>query len=185
MYKKLILPRDLITEIQITAIEEMSTFDVNSGQLHFLIKPQHVMGKYLKMTYPELPFLYNCLLFHRPPNFQQALHIDCNNEDPPQLINCAINIPLQNCDDSYMEWYSGAYTTEVNATVGQDGRTRKFVELAWQGEPQLIEKTIIDQPTLVRVNQPHRISCISRVRSLITFRFSKNPDFDTVAVTMT
>jgi hypothetical protein len=181
LFKKISLDAGVVADIKACALEEMTQLDLTSAQIHFLTKPQYILGRYLNKQYPQLPRLHNCLLFHRPGNFPQALHIDCNNDDPPRQMLAAINIPLLNCEDSYMEWYGGQYKTVVNAATGPDGKVRKFLDLQWLSAPELLDKTIIDQPTLVRVNVPHRVSVISRTRSLITFRFAENPAFDAVA----
>lgn len=181
LYKKIAIDAEVIEDIKACALEEMSGLTLDQAQIHFLSKPQYILGRYLKAKYPQLPSLHNCLLFHRPGGFPQALHIDCNNDDPPKQMLCAVNIPLLNCEDSYMQWYTGRYHTVVNAVTGWDGKVRKYLDLAWDGEPELIDQTIIDQPTLVRVNIPHRVTVINRTRSLLTFRFVGNPDFDAVA----
>jgi hypothetical protein len=180
LYKKLNLPHTLVEEIKNCALAEMQDIQFGSMQLYFLKKPQYVLGMYLKQHYPVLPSLYNCILFYRPGDVQQELHIDCDNSEPPKLMQCAINIPILNCDDSYMEWYHGDYSTSVNAVQGNDGITRKFINLNWQQQPHLIEKVIIDAPTLVRVNVPHRITKTTQTRGLITMRFAGNPDFNQI-----
>jgi hypothetical protein len=188
LYKKLNLPAALIEEIKNCALAEMQDMQFNSMQLYFLKKPQYVLGKYLKENYPDLPSLYNCILFRRPGGYPQPIHLDCNNEDPPQGIKCAINIPLLNCEDSYMEWYTGDYEISVASVKGRDGIVRKHLDLIWAGDdededtmPEVIDRVIIDQPTLVAVNQPHAVTVTDRTRSLITFRFATNPDFEQVA----
>lgn len=181
LYKKINLPTTVLEEIKNCALTEMQDMQFGAMQLYFLKKPQYILGKYLKQHYPTLPSLYNCILFYRPGGVQQELHIDCDNSEPPELMQCAINIPILNCDDSYMEWYSGEYNADVTAVQGRDGITRKFINLNWQQQPQLIEKVIIDAPTLVNVNVPHRVSKTAQTRGLITMRFSGNPDFHTVA----
>lgn len=175
------MPAIVVANIQRATRAEMSRLNLASGQIHFLQHPQQILGQYFKSAGIAAPHIFSCILFHRPGNFQQALHIDCNNDDPPKQMLAAINIPIDNCEDSYMEWYRGDYATVEVAHVGADGKTRKFLDLKWQGEPELLDKTIIDQPTLVRVNVPHRVSVIDRTRSLITFRFVGNPEFDHIA----
>lgn len=183
LYKKLNLPQALITTITAAAIDEMLTLDLPSAQIHFLQKPVGIFNSYLHSKKIK-PMVRSCMLFHRPGNYPQPLHIDCNNDDPPELIKCAINIPLLNCDDSYMEWYAGHYSTTVHSALGTDGRTRKFIDLAWQDGPELLDRTVIDQPTLVRVNVPHKVSTTSQTRSLITLRFVDNASWDEVILSI-
>lgn len=180
LFKTLNFNDNIVEQIKQATLMEMSRIDLDSGQLHFLRKPGEVLNSYLQQTYPGIPHLFSCILFYRPAGYPQALHLDCNNDDPPQVIDCAINIPILNCDDSYMEWYSGAYNTKVNSNQGMDGFIRKFIELDWKEEPKLLDKTIINGPTLVKVGQPHKISVVDKTRSLITFRFKGNPSFDNI-----
>jgi hypothetical protein len=181
LYKQLNFPNSLLEEIVQATKIEMSTLNLGEAQIHFLKTPIAILNEHLQKTYAGIPALFNCILFHRPGNFPQALHLDCNNDEPPQLMNCAINIPILNCEDSYMEWYDGEYTTRVNANKGSDGIIRKFIEIDWQEQPNLIDKTIINQPTLVKVGVPHKVSVINKTRSLITFRFNGNPSFNTIS----
>jgi hypothetical protein len=159
----------------------MSKLNLASTQLHFLTEPVYALNRYFVENNINIPLIRSCILFHRPANFPQPLHLDCNNDNPPQLINCGINIPITNCDDSYMEWYTGDYATSVNAVTGNDGVVRKFIELDWKEHPTLIDKVIIDVPTLVKVNVPHKVTVIDRTRSLITLRFQDNPAFDDIS----
>lgn len=177
----------MLEEIKNCALSEMQDMQFGAMQLYFLKKPQYILGKYLKQHYPALPSLYNCILFRRPAGYQQPIHLDCNNDDPPEGIKCAINIPLINCDDSYMEWYTGDYEISVAAVKGRDGIVRKHLELIWAEEdvtPDLVDRVIIDTPTLVAVNQPHAVTVTDRTRCLITFRFATNPGFEEVAAAL-
>lgn len=187
LYKKLNLPDSLIEEIKNCALAEMQDMQFGAMQLYFLKRPQYILGRYLKENYPDLPSLYNCILFRRHGGYQQPIHLDCNNDDPPQGIKCAINIPLLNCDNSYMEWYTGDYEISVASVKGRDGIVRKHLELIWSDDddddfkPDILDRVIIDTPTLVTVNQPHAVTVTDRTRCLITFRFATNPDFEQVA----
>jgi hypothetical protein len=181
LYKKLSFDATIIEQVRQATLVEMSTLNLNEAQIHFLRKPITIMNEYLQKHYPGIPNLFNCILFHRPGNYPQALHLDCNNNNPPQIMNCAINIPILNCEDSYMEWYNGNYSTSVNSSTGPDGIVRKFIDIAWNGQPQIIDKTIIDSPSLVRVGIPHKVSIINKTRSLITFRFNGNPTYETIS----
>lgn len=181
LYKKLSFDTAIIEQVRQATLVEMSTLHLHEAQIHFLRTPIAIMNGYLQKHYPGIPSLFNCILFHRPGNFPQALHLDCNNDNPPQLMNCAINIPILNCEDSYMEWHSGNYSTSINSSTGPDGIVRKFIDIAWTSQPQMIDKTIIDSPSLVRVGIPHKVSVINKTRSLITFRFNGNPTYETVS----
>ena len=181
LYKKLNLPDYLISKIKDATLNEMTRLNLLSAQIHFLTEPVYALNRYFVENNIDIPLIRSCILFHRPANFPQPLHFDCNNDDPPQLINCGINIPITNCDDSYMEWYNGNYVSSVNAVTGNDGVVRKFIELDWKENPKLIDRVIIDSPTLVKVNVPHKITVINKTRSLITLRFQNNPTFDDIS----
>lgn len=181
LFKKLNLNNDIVNELRTVTLTEMSNLNLESAQIHFLKAPREILNRYLQQKYPGIPDLFNCILFHRPGNFPQALHLDCNNDNPPKLMNCGINIPIANCEDSYMEWYNGDYSTSINSSTGPDGIVRKFIDLKWGDYPKLIGKTIIDSPTLVRVGLPHKVSVVDKTRSLITLRFHNNPTFEYIS----
>lgn len=181
LYKKLNLPEFLIEEIKNATFNEMSRLNLEAAQIHFLTNPVTILNRHFIENNVSVPLIRSCILFHRPANFPQALHLDCNNDNPPQIMNCAINIPIMNCENSYMEWYNGDYSTSVNSVTGPDGIIRKFINIEWDGQPQLIDKTIIDSPSLVRVGVPHKVSVINKTRSLITFRFNGNPTYETIS----
>lgn len=180
LYKKLNLPDSLISKIKDATLNEMSNLNLASAQLHFLKDPVFILNRYFIENNINIPLIRSCILFHRPGNYPQALHLDCNNDDPPKIMNCAINIPIANCEDSYMEWYDGNYSTSVNASTGPDGIIIKFIDLKWGDHPRLLDKTIIDSPTLVRIGLPHKVSVVDKTRSLITLRFQNNPAFEDI-----
>lgn len=180
MYKKLNLPKSLIETLQNATLEEMASLNLLSVQIHFLAKPINILNNYFVKNNIDIPSIRSCMLFHRPGNFPQPLHFDCNNDNPPQPVNCGINIPIKNCEDSYMEWYSGNYTTRVNAVTGPDNIVRTYIDLDWKESPKLVERTIIDAPTLVKVNVPHKVTVTNKIRSLITLRFQNNPTFEDI-----
>ena len=98
LYKKLNLSDSLIEEIKNITVNEMSQLNLLSSQIHFLTKPVYFLNRYFIENNINIPLIRSCILFHRPANFPQALHLDCNNDDPPKIMNCAINIPIKNCD---------------------------------------------------------------------------------------
>lgn len=183
LFKKLsfTFTANILEQVRQATLVEMATLDLNSSQIYFLKNPKIILNRYLQQNYPGTPELFNCILFHRPANFPQALHLDCNNDDPPKIMNCAINIPIKNCEDSYMEWYDGEYNTKVNSAKGADGIIRKYLDLEWKGQPNLINRTIIDTPTLVKVGIPHKVTVVDKTRSLITLRFQDNPTFEDIS----
>lgn len=186
LYKKLSLPEDLVAEIKECTLDEMKSIEYSAMQLYFLKRPQYILGRFLRQNYPDLPQLYNCILFRRPGGYQQPIHLDCNNDDPPEGIHCAINIPLINCDSNYMEWYDGDYEIKVASVRGRDGIDRRHLDLIWaeNSQRQCIDRTVIDRATLVRVDVPHAITLAESLRCLVTFRFMQNPEFAKVAAVL-
>ena len=178
LYHKLNLNEDLVQRIKDAALGDMKSINLANGQMHFLKEPALCLNEFLSSEL--LPRVYNCILFHRPGGVQQPIHNDCNNKNPPETISCAINIPLINCEDSYMEWFEGDYSTKISEALGKDGITRRYVDLDWNTPPKVIDRIVIDAPYLVRVSVPHRVTITNKPRSLITLRFEGNPSFETI-----
>ena len=153
--------------------------NVIAGTIGFLELPKRILDEYLKPY--GLPPLHSCILFSRPGGATQEIHVDCSSADELELIKCAINFPMENCDDSDMLWFDGDYECSTAEYVGKDNIKRKYVTLNWASEPAEIDRTIIDQPTLVRVCIPHQVSTTNKHRKLLTFRFKGNPDYDEIA----
>lgn len=176
MHKTIQIPSDILNKLKHTAVQDTPT---KLMAINFLKAPQHILNEYLNSIESRLR-AYNCILFHRRAGIDQNIHIDCDNSTPPNAIKCALNIPLENCSDSLMEWYGGEYHTSANSYVGGDGITRSFLRIDDTSSLSVIDQCIITEPTLVTVNKPHRVTASSQDRSLITFRFAGNPDYEDV-----
>ena len=92
------------------------------------------------------------LIFLTPPGRTQDIHIDGNSISAVAKSRAALNIPLSNCDRSPMIWYRGNYVAELAELQGT-----KNIKLKWNTGPFEIARTVIDSPTLVRVEVPHHI----------------------------
>jgi hypothetical protein len=115
-------------------------------------------------------FLY-CQSYIRQQGNVQGIHID---GDVDKKINAAINIPIQGIEGSTHNWYDGDYTL-VLRNVGD----LVFHQLVWNSKPTLVSSLILDQPYLVRVDQPHSASAGSfHSRWIFTMRFVGNPTFE-------
>jgi hypothetical protein len=113
----------------------------------------------------------SALIFALPAGQSGTLHVDGNDPLRKDHPNSALNIPLYNCDHNQMSWYSGSY--ELLAKVGDTGI--KYLDMLWLDEPVEVCTTVIDTPTLVRVNVPHNVRNNSDdLRLVISVRF--NPD---------
>jgi hypothetical protein len=153
--------------------------NVLSSTIGFLTTPKTILDNYLKPY--GFPPVHSCILFSRPAGVKQEIHVDCSSADDLELINCAVNFPIENCGDSNMFWYSGDYVTSTTEYTGKDNIKRKYVVLDWKSDPVILDQTIIDTPTLVRVNVPHRVETIPTHRKLLTFRFKGNPTYEEIA----
>ena len=113
----------------------------------------------------------SALIFALPAGMRGTLHVDGNDPLRSGHPNSALNIPLYNCQYNHMSWYSGRY--ELLAKVGDTGI--KYLDMIWLDEPTEVCTTVIDTPTLVRVDVPHSVCNLSSDRRLvISVRF--NPD---------
>lgn len=103
------------------------------------------------------------ILFGNDPGAVMGIHIDGYSMDRKNASNFAINIPILNCEQGYMNWYSGAY--ELTETKTKEGL--KHLKINWKEEPVIAERAIIDSPTIVRVNIPHNVENLSDKRRLM------------------
>lgn len=180
-YEKLNSLLDLIPELKSAAEKEIQyrgEDNVIAGTIGFLELPRRILeNRLLPMGFPAL---HTCILFSRPGGGTQEIHVDCSSAEELELINCAINIPIDNCDDSYMVWYDGNYDCATSEYIGKDNVKRKYVTLKWNDTPYEINRTIIDQPALVKVCVPHNVTQTQKHRKLLTFRFKGNPSYEEI-----
>ncbi len=170
--------RDSLTKSMYAELAKRGEANVIAGTIGFLGAPRMILDNYLsKFGFPPL---HTCILFSRPAGAEQEIHVDCSSAEELELIRCAINFPIENCDTSNMLWYQGDYTCDTAEYMGKDNIKRKYVTLNWSSEPEELDRTVIDVPTLVKVNIPHRVETIQQHRKLLTFRFKGNPDYEEV-----
>lgn len=180
LYKKLQSLNHLTPLLIQSAIDELAErgeHNVVTGTIGYLAKPVEILNEYL--TARGLPEARNCILFSRPGTIVQDIHIDCTSADNLELVNTALNFPWENCDN-YMYWYQGDYNLVAKEYIGVDKFKRKYAVLDWLSEPTIIDRTIIDAPTLVKVSVPHSVENVPQHRKLLTFRFNNNPAYDAV-----
>jgi hypothetical protein len=109
------------------------------------------------------------ILFGQGPNNVQGLHVDGYSESRDGSSNWALNIPVLNCTQGEMIWYTGTYTY-IPAT---NKSNIKFLQLQWQGELPKLNSRIIDIPTIVKVDIPHSVVNHSDKRRLmLSVRFT-------------
>lgn len=102
------------------------------------------------------------LLFATPERNNPHIHLDGTKT----LGTTAVNIPIR--EKGQMQWFTGKYTVlEQNTSTAL-----KYLQIIWQEQPKMICETEIDQPTLVRIDQPHRVKNLStKPRLLLTVRW--------------
>lgn len=142
------------------------------------LDPVHIentdLGKWLLANIGEIE---NCKFFICAPNSWGEVHIDGGN--PPR--NCAINIPIYNCERGLMNWFSNEpedhkFISNENTKVHSTNKNREIG--FWVSEEQMI----LTQPALVRTNNWHNVDnrANKKHRVVFSFRFKDNPEFDTV-----
>ena len=113
--------------------------------------------------------LKSAIVFGQGPNSIQAVHVDGYDVDRTGASNCALNIPIANCDAGEMIWYSGKF--HLSETANTQGL--KYLELNWDEEKQIQQSVIVDKPTIVKIDVPHQVINHSNKRRLmLSVRFS-------------
>ena len=142
--------------IQQKTLEFMKTIDVPS--LGFFWLNWHNFKKYC-------PEAFTCAMKFGVVTTGAALYITSRDRDSkvhvdhkptPGYNSCRINIPIMNCNGSRTEYYriNDANLTPVIQKVGTAGLPY-FEDLS--GTAELIDSVEINKPTLIRIDQPHRV----------------------------
>ena len=116
------------------------------------------------------PKLLYCQSYIRRRGNVQGIHID---GDVDLKINAAINIPISGTNGSKHNWYTGDYKLTIRR-IGD----LVFHHIVWNSEPELVSTLELDQPYLVRVNEPHSAIAGDTDRWIFTMRFVGNPTFE-------
>jgi len=195
LYKTLNLPVELVQSLQSAGLEESKSLPLEGLARRYLSAPKQILGEFLAQNYPQLPELWNCILFYREPGVQQPIHLDSystvNPNEPLYLIDCAINIPLLNCSSSSMQWYQGEYqVVEDEGPFFNDNQgnpvTRRFLRSEWEEGvvPTVFDEVVVDSPMLVRISRPHAVSVTNETRMCMSFRFNGDITFEDVAAAL-
>lgn len=108
------------------------------------------------------------ILFGNGPGQSAGIHIDGYSLERKNASNFALNIPILNCDHGYMNWYKGDYDLIENKT--KEGL--KLLKIEWKNKPEITERALINEPTLVQVNVPHNVENLSnQQRLMLSIRF--------------
>jgi hypothetical protein len=103
-------------------------------------------------------------------------HIDYSSVNQ-QIVKSSIVIPIDGCEDTFMYWYDGNYTTAVVMPRSGNPSTYPYMNISWKVPGTLLEKVEISKgPMLCRVDIPH--SATSKLdgtyRLVMSLRFEEN-----------
>lgn len=130
----------------------------------------------IKQSYQLDIKVKHAILFINPGNFIQDLHVDGFEIGRVGASNTALNIPILNCDQGYMYWYTGQYTLSKHLTD-----TLKYLKITWDGEPIIADSALIDKPTFVKIDTPHNIENKSNdPRLMLSIRFENDIPLDSI-----
>jgi hypothetical protein len=198
LYKLINLPTELVNDIQQAAWDEVQNHQFTGLTRCYLQNPRNILNAYLAEKYPKIPNTYVCILFYRDKFASQQIHVDSTVEieghysGPLEMIHCALNIPLSNCEDTAIQWYKGQYTVVTSEgpvfnNVNGHGATRKFLAVKWANEstPTVFDEIVVDNPTLVKIDIPHAVTATDTARMCMSFRFLENITFESAAAILT
>jgi hypothetical protein len=92
-------------------------------------------------------------------------------------VKTSLVIPIDGCNDTYMYWYGGDFSTSVVYPTIEFPSTYPYMKISWNTPGVLVEQVEISKgPMLCRVDVPH--SATSRkdgsYRLVMTLRFEEN-----------
>jgi hypothetical protein len=110
----------------------------------------------------------SAILFMVPPESKVNIHIDGYTAERKDASNYAMNIPIENCEQGVMHWYSGDYTLEEKMT----SENLRHLKIKWNGDPEVLCSKIIDVPCIVKVDTPHNVENLgNKHRLILSIRF--------------
>lgn len=113
----------------------------------------------------------HALLFAGAPMNQPIIHMDGQTLARTYNSRFAVNIPI--VESGEMQWYGGKYKLIEHMTPDQV----HYLHIQWMETPKMIGRAVIDQPTLVNIDIPHRVCNINPRRRLgLSTRW--NPDIN-------
>jgi len=148
------------------------------------VKIPHRLPKELLQTINDelasygVPELLYCQSYIRAKGTTQGIHVD----GVDYLWHAAINLPIQNTQDTKFTWYHGEYTIEQKTQeTGAISGTAPITFFKLTDVKSLYPAASIelDQACLVRVDEPHNAeSNFDGYRWIFTMRFKGNPTFE-------
>ena len=94
------------------------------------------------------------------------VHIDAGNDQ------ARINIPLENCKNTFTEFYENGYSVPYSNPITGTTATKIL-------DAQLVDKVEIDQATVIRIKAPHSVKMdeAHAPRVTLTLGFDRDPVF--------
>ena len=113
--------------------------------------------------------LKSWMIFLQGPEREQIIHADGNSEIRENLSNWALNIPLENCENSIMKWYGGKHLLRLIKSKTDDVN---YLKIEWKEDPYIIVTKNITDPTIVNIKVPHRVkNFLNKTRKILSVRF--------------
>lgn len=168
-------------EIEIPSWNIIQTFcmsvwnDRESGSISFNSSNLAYLNRLLRNDIIKSLGLYvrvkTAIMFTSPPRYVQNMHIDGFSLNRNNASDTALNLPILNCETGPMFWYSGNYSISESTDA-----ELKYLKIIWDNAGPKLECTkIINKPTLVKINIPHRIENQSdSTRLMLSVRFDKD-----------
>ena len=135
------------------------------------------LAKSLVVKY-KFPMIRYFMIFKYPNNNEQLIHVDGIEGDYTQPYT-SLNLLLNECKDSSMNFYRGNYSVEHKYFEGFNSSYIK-----WKSDPELTESFIWEENVFYAVNPsvPHNIITRDNERLTLCIRFS-NPKFSPADIT--
>jgi hypothetical protein len=113
-------------------------------------------------------FIKSVIIFFQKGHHVRGIHVDGYRTNTTDF-SWALNIPIENCQQAKMVWYSGEYSMKAKSNkIGLPS-----LHLNWQSTPCVVASTSLDSPVIVKVDVPHTvINSSSTPRCLLSIRFS-------------
>ena len=109
-----------------------------------------------------------------------SVHVDWN-DTLNRVTHASIIFPVDGCQDTYMYWVDGEYTTETRFSENKNGKPISNQVVHWTTPGTIQQRAYISEvPTVVRTDTPH--SATSRAdgsyRTILSLRLRDNESFD-------
>jgi len=129
----------------------------------------------IKGLFEEDPKIKMCAFSGLEGGNKLRTHID-GHQPPKPSQHWALNIPIKNCSQSIMYWYSNNYEISYASPTGNPNLVAdnlQHIVPSYSGEKKIIDKYKLDSPFFARVTLPHNvINYSSDARFLLSIRFN-------------